>query len=121
MRSAPDAAGTVEAFNDAFNARDLVTLRELLTDECVFEDTTPPDGLRFKGREAVLDAFRAVFAASPDARFASEGTYVGADTVTVLWRYDWGLSSSRDQHVRGIDLFTVRDGLVAGKRSYVKG
>lgn len=121
MRSAPDAAGTVEAFNHAFNARDLATLRELLTDDCVFEDTTPPDGRRVEGRDAVLNAFRAFFKANPEARFANEGTYVGADTVTVLWRYDWDPSGSDDQHIRGIDLFTVRDGLVAGKRSYVKG
>ena len=38
------------------------------------------------------------------------------DRVVQTWRYDWG-----DGHVRGVDLFVVRDGLVAEKRSYVKG
>jgi hypothetical protein len=34
----------------------------------------------------------------------------------VRWRFDWGSG-----HVRGIDLFKVRDGKVAEKLSYVKG
>jgi len=32
------------------------------------------------------------------------------------WRYDWD-----GGHVRGVDLFMVRDGRIAEKRSYVKG
>ena len=36
--------------------------------------------------------------------------------MVARWRYDYG-----DGHVRGVDLFTVRDGLVAEKLSYVKG
>jgi hypothetical protein len=41
---------------------------------------------------------------------------VAGDRATVLWRFDWG-----GGHVRGIDLFKVRDGKVAEKLSYVKG
>jgi hypothetical protein len=36
--------------------------------------------------------------------------------VVQCWRYDWD-----GGHVRGIDVFTVRDGLVAEKLAYVKG
>ncbi len=36
--------------------------------------------------------------------------------VVTRWRYDWD-----GGHVRGIDLFTVRDGLVTEKIAYVKG
>jgi hypothetical protein len=32
------------------------------------------------------------------------------------WRYTW-----EGGHVRGVDLFSVRDGRIAEKRSYVKG
>ena len=41
---------------------------------------------------------------------------VASDRATVRWRFDWG-----DGHIRGIDLFKVRDGKVAEKFSYVKG
>ncbi len=30
------------------------------------------------------------------------------------WRYDWG-----EGHVRGVDIFKVRDGAVSAKLSYV--
>ena len=36
--------------------------------------------------------------------------------VVQRWRYSWV-----DGHVRGIDVFRVRDGLVSEKLSYVKG
>jgi hypothetical protein len=42
---------------------------------------------------------------------------IGAgDRVVQRWRYEWG-----DGHVRGVDVFTVRDARVAEKLSYVKG
>jgi SnoaL-like domain len=48
--------------------------------------------------------------------FETEEMIDAGDRVVVRWRYSWGSG-----HVRGIDVFTVRDGLVAQKLSYVKG
>ena len=42
--------------------------------------------------------------------------FAAGDRVVARWRYDYG-----NGHVRGVDVFTVRDGLVAEKLSYVKG
>jgi len=61
-------------------------------------------------------AWEALFAASPDAAFTTEEIVEAGDRVVARWRYDYG-----DGHVRGVDLFTVRDGRVAEKLSYVKG
>ena len=55
-------------------------------------------------------------AASAGAVFETESELFTDDRAVVCWRYDWGSG-----HVRGLDLFVVRDGLVAEKRSYVKG
>jgi ketosteroid isomerase-like protein len=38
------------------------------------------------------------------------------DRVVQRWRYDWAAG-----HVRGIDVFTVRDGKVTEKLAYVNG
>ena len=38
------------------------------------------------------------------------------DRVVQRWRYSWA-----DGHVRGVDVFRIRDGKVAEKLSYVKG
>jgi hypothetical protein len=35
--------------------------------------------------------------------------------------YRWTGAAGVSGHIRGIDLYTVRDGLIAAKLSYVKG
>ena len=78
--------------------------------------TSPPDGGRHVGGDAVRRAWKALFAASPDAAFTTEEIFAVGGHVVARWRYDFA-----GGHVRGVDLFTVRDGLVAEKLSYVKG
>ena len=51
-----------------------------------------------------------------DARFEAEETFGTGDRVVQRWRYTWD-----GGHVRGVDLFRVRNDKVAEKLSYVKG
>ena len=106
----------VTAFNAAFGTRDVAAIMATMTPDCVFEDTSPPDGRRHVGADAVRAAWAALFAASPDGVFRTEEVFAAGDRVVARWHYSWG-----DGHVRGVDLFTVRDGLVAEKAAYVKG
>jgi ketosteroid isomerase-like protein len=118
----PTDAATLAAldrFSAAFDAHDLDALMACITDDCVFESTRPPDGERFEGRAAVRQAWADIFADSPGAQFTAEDQFVSGDRAVVLWRYDW--SGDHPGHVRGVDVMTVRGGLVAAKRSYVKG
>jgi len=111
-----DPAETVRRFDAAFNRHDLTALADLITDDCVFEDTHPPDGRRTVGRAAVLEAWRQVMAAATDVRFDVEEMITSGDRVFVLWRYSWA-----EGHVRGVDVMRVRDGRVAESFAYVKG
>lgn len=106
----------VARFQKAFDAQNVDAIMAAMTADCVFEDTSPPDGCRHEGVDAVRAAWTALFAASPDGAFSTEEMIVSGDRVVARWRYAWG-----DGHVRGVDVFTVRDGLVAEKRAYVKG
>ena len=106
----------VERFQKAFDAQDVDAIMAAMTPDCVFEDTSPPDGTRHVGTDAVRHAWEALFSASPNGAFTTEEVIPAGDRVIVRWRYSWG-----DGHVRGVDVFTVRDGLVAAKLSYVKG
>jgi ketosteroid isomerase-like protein len=46
-----EARDTIERFHEAFNRRDLDALGDLITDDCVFEATSPaPDGTRHVAR-----------------------------------------------------------------------
>ena len=108
---------TIERFNDAFNRHDVDAVLALMTDDVIFENTSPgPDGERHEGQAAVGEFWRRFFADSPRAHFTGEDIFAAGDRCTVRWRYDWG-----DGHVRGVDIFRVRDGKVAEKLSYVKG
>jgi hypothetical protein len=54
-------------------------------------------------------------------RFDTEEAVVAGDRVTTRWRYHWTNDDGSEGHIRGIDLFKIRDGKVAEKLSYVKG
>ena len=112
---------TIDNFNDAFNRHDVDTLAALLTDDTVFENTSPaPDGRRIEGKAAVVEFWRAWFAHNADARFDAEEIIVGGSRATVLWVYR-KIRNGQPWHLRGVDVFTVRDGKVAAKFAYVKG
>lgn len=118
--NATSTAAAIDDFNDAFGLHDLDRVVAAMTPDCVFESTSPPDGRCYEGREQVRAAFAEFFAASPDARFETEDAIVTGDRAVVRWTYRWG-DGDDARHVRGIDLFVVRDGKVAEKHSYVKG
>jgi predicted SnoaL-like aldol condensation-catalyzing enzyme len=60
------------------------------------------------------------FRRSPQARFETEEIFAVADRCVVRWVYHW-VGEEKPGHVRGVDLFRVRDGRVAEKLFYVKG
>ena len=114
-----DPLAVARRFGEAFDAGDLGAVMSMMTADCVFESTAPPDGRRYRGQSAVRGAFEEFFSGSVGARFVTESMLACGERVVAQWRYDW--SGQKPGHVRGVDLLTVRDGLVAEKRSYVKG
>ena len=126
MTSAPaDSAETalqvVSRFNDAFNRHDVPAIMAAMTEDCVFDSTRPPpDGERLVGQTVVRGFWEGFFARSPHARFETEEMFASGDRVVVRWVYHW-VRDGQPGHVRGVDLFRVRDGRVAEKLSYVKG
>jgi ketosteroid isomerase-like protein len=109
-------------FNEAFNRRDVVGMMQLMSDDCVFENTAPaPDGTLFRGKEAVAQFWQDFFRVSPGARITIEETFSAGFRCVVRWRYDWVDTAGKEGHVRGVDLFQVKEGLICEKLSYVKG
>ncbi|MHA6792629.1 nuclear transport factor 2 family protein [Pseudonocardia bannensis] len=117
--AATSALAAVARFNAAFDARDVDAVMAAMTPDCVFEDTTPPDGRRHTGHDAVRAVWEELFTGTPDGVFTSEEVFAAGDRVVSRWRYSWG--GPGGGHVRGVDVFTVRNGLVAEKLAYVKG
>ena len=109
-------------FNEAFNHHEVAAMMALMSDDCIFENTAPaPDGTVFRGKEAVTQFWLDFFRASPQARITIEETLSAGFRCVIRWRYDWVDAAGKEGHVRGVDLFRVKDGLICEKLSYVKG
>ena len=124
-QNSPTSAQTtrmvIDRFNEAFNRHDADALASLLTDDSVFENTSPPpDGLRIEGRAAVVEFWREWFTRNTDAVFEAEDVIVSGDRVVVRWVYRKP-RNGQPWHLRGVDVFTVRGEKVAAKLAYVKG
>jgi ketosteroid isomerase-like protein len=119
--AAPTTRVVIDRFNEAFNRHDADALAAWLTDDTVFEDTSPaPDGQRIEGKAAVVAFWRGWFSRNPDAIFEAEEVIVSGDRAVVRWVYRKA-RNGQPWHIRGVDVFTVRDGKVAAKLAYVKG
>jgi len=112
----------IQRFNDAINQHDVDAVMAAMTADCVFENTyPPPDGERYEGHAAVRAFWDRFFSSSPHAVFEAEETFACGDRCVVRWLYRWVEPGSKAEHIRGVDVFRVRDGKVAEKFSYVKG
>jgi ketosteroid isomerase-like protein len=116
-----DTLAVVERFNQAWNRHDIGAVSALLADDVVFENTNPPpDGARVTGKADVARIFEQWFARNPDGYFDAEEMFVVEDRCVVRWIY----RKTRDGqpwHLRGVDIFRVRNRRVVEKLSYVKG
>lgn len=111
-----DPLSLVESFGASWAGHDLDTAITFLSDDCLFDATGPaPDGMAHRGHDEIRHAWQAIFA-DKSSKFEPEETFASGDRVTQLWRYSWD-----GGHVRGIDVFKVRDGQITEKLSYVKG
>jgi len=111
----------VNRFNEAFNRHDVDGVMAAMTADCVFEDTSPaPDGGRYQGQAVVRAYWERFFSANADARFDAEDMFGSGDRAVVRWVYR-KMRDGRPWHLRGVDVFRVRDGKVSEKFAYVKG
>jgi ketosteroid isomerase-like protein len=112
----------VAAFNDATNRHAVDEMLALVSDDVVFEGTSPPDGLRIASDKPALRAlWEAIFRESPHALVETEEMIVCGDRCTVLLRYVFDGKRPEEGYVRAVDVIRVGDGKITEKLSYVKG
>ena len=113
---------TLTLFTNAFGAGDLDAVMALMTDDCVFESTSPgPDGGRYEGAAAVRGVWQELFDSTVTPTFEEEESFVRGDRAVARWCYRWAEADGSQGHVRGVDVIRFRDGLICEKLSYVKG
>ncbi len=122
MSRLESAIRIVLEFNEAFNRQDVAGMMQLMSDDCVFENTAPaPDGAVYSGKEAVTRFWQDFFRESPQAHIEVEEIFGLGFRCIMRWRYDWIDDAGKKGHVRGVDIFRVKDGAICEKLSYVKG
>jgi len=70
------------------------------------------------GRHDVDGVMRAM---ADECVFETEEIFAAGDRCVLRWLYRWVDGAGKPGHIRGVDVFRVRDGKVAEKLSYVKG
>jgi ketosteroid isomerase-like protein len=116
------AMRTVLEFNEAFNRHDVTGMMQLMSEDCVFETTDPaPDGAVFSGKETVTRFWEDFFRQSPAAHIEIEEIFGLGFRCIMRWRYDWVDAAGKEGHVRGVDIFKLKNGSICEKLSYVKG
>ena len=61
------------------------------------------------------------FQSSARSVIEPEEIFAVGDRCVMRWTYRWTDANGQSGHIRGVDVYTVRDGLIAEKLSYVKG
>jgi steroid delta-isomerase-like uncharacterized protein len=103
-------------YSRAWAGHDLDAIVAMHTDDSVFHlhDIAAPA----TGREAVSKLIAALLAAVPDVRFDPKRVHFGADHFVSEYVMS-GTADGKPFAIAGADVFTMRDGLVARKDSYL--
>jgi len=122
MSRLESAIRLVLEFNEAFNRHDVAGMMRLMSDDCVIENTGPaPDGEVYSGKEAVTRYWQVFFRDSPHAHIEIEEIFSFGLRCVMRWRYEWLDMEGKQGHVRGVDIFRIKDGFICERLSYVKG
>jgi ketosteroid isomerase-like protein len=104
-----------DRYNDAWNRQDIDTIASMHHPEIVFHNHTA--GERAEGAEEVREHIATIFRNNPSLRFRGRSFHAGEDHAVTEWtanvtkdgrRFEWD----------GVDVFPLRDGLIARKDVY---
>jgi ketosteroid isomerase-like protein len=111
--------GLVRRFIESVGRHDVDAILADMTDDAVYENLGQDvDSGRHQGRAQVRAAFEAVFAAYPDCHSDTDELFAAGDRCCYCWTMRWTEDDGSEGSSHGVDIFTVRDGKVAYKKTY---
>ena len=75
----------------------------------------------YSGKEALAQFWQDFFHESPQAHIEIKEIFGLGLRCVMRWRYEWTDAVREKGHVRGVDIFKLKDGLICEQFSYVKG
>lgn len=118
-----DTLALLERFSAAWNAHDVDAILACMTDDCIYLAAAgeTSEGTKFVGKPAVGAAFVEIWTRVPDAEWADASHFCEGDTALSKWLFRGTASGSeRPVETMGLDVFKLRDGLIAIKDTYRK-
>ena len=110
-----EVAELIGRYNGAWNRQDLDAIHALHHPEIVFDNHTA--GERAEGADAVREHIGRIFADNPDMRFTTRSLQAGEDFAVCEWTLNL-TKDGRSLEWDGVDVFPLRDGLIARKDVY---
>ncbi|HEY6481791.1 MAG TPA: nuclear transport factor 2 family protein [Streptosporangiaceae bacterium] len=112
------AEEVMDRFHEAWNRHDLPAALAMTSTNCVFEETIGE--VRSVGRTEIEAVWKPIFAdlsthITVEESFTAGESFTDGTRVVQRWRFEWS-----EGCVRGVDLLTVRDGLITEKLAYIK-
>lgn len=119
IRSEP-TSDFITRFENRFNSRDFDAIMADMTEDCVFEHIGA-EGHSF-GRHEGQDAVRAVWheleEVFPGYQFEVDDVFAAAERGACRWTVRWTQPDGTSASLRGVDVFSFRDGKIAEKITY---
>ena len=116
------APAMLAAIAAGFDSHDLDAIMVHFAPDATFDAPRGPEpyGRRFEGAEAIRGAFAARFAGIPDVRYRDDEHFASGNRGASEWTLSGTTVDGQRLHLRGCDLWTLRDGLIVRKDSYWK-
>ena len=112
-----DLRALIEAHDAGWNAQDLDAIMPTYTDDVVFQNHTAGEAA-VEGADAVRAHLAGIFERWPDMRFTGRRLYVTDDVCVSEWTARATTKDGRRIEWDGVDVFPIRDGLIARKDVY---
>jgi ketosteroid isomerase-like protein len=107
--------GLIDRYNDAWNAQDLDAIHSMHHAEIVFHNHTADE--RAEGADAVREHIAEIFRNNSTLRFRGRSLYAADDFAVSEWTATLEKDGRRLEW-DGVDVFPIRDGLIARKDVY---
>jgi ketosteroid isomerase-like protein len=110
-----EVADLIGRYNEAWNRQDMETIHALHHPEIVFDNHTADE--RAEGADAVREHIAGIFAGNPGMTFRARSMHTGEDFAVCEWTLNVE-KDGRKLEWDGVDVFPIRDGLIARKDVY---
>jgi ketosteroid isomerase-like protein len=124
VQSRDEVMALLGRFGKAFNRSDVDEILACVTDDFVWilaAGPDAPDGRICRGAEQVRDAMAARAALVRDVRFSETSVHFADERIIGTFRATGTyVADGAPYDVRGVDIYLLRDRLIASKDSYAK-